>query len=79
MLLEFYKCWDFLAATAAAENYILKFYAKIVVLYLHSKGTNERSHVRDQIRVKCNLHTTRLVFLNSYGQVKLATSCIKFF
>lgn len=65
MVLEFYKWLDFLDATTAAENYILKFYGKIVVLYVHSKGTNECSHVKDQIGVKCNLHITRLFFLNS--------------
>lgn len=68
MPLEFYKGWDFPATTAAAENYILKFYAKVTLFYFHSKGTNEHLYVRDQICMKCNSHITKLFFLNSDRQ-----------
>ena len=71
--LEFYKRWDFLASTAAAENCILKFCAKVALLYFHSKGTNEHSHVRDKICVKCSSRVTKLFFLNPDGQVDWAT------
>lgn len=58
------------------RTWISKFYAEVALLYFHSNGANEHSHVRDQMCVKCNIHVTRLFCLTPDGQVKCACKLI---